>query len=170
MISPRIAATVRPIITGLSLCMGLVRSTVDHFYPWDRRPCPPWATTREAGKYGERIAAHFLRRAGVKILVANYRARCGEIDLVARHGRELVMIEVKTRRLGARLAPQHAVTWSKQRRMIATTNRYLGELGGRPPPVRFDIVEVLFAPGELPQCRWLPHAFTLQEAGLEWSR
>jgi len=106
----------------------------------------------------------------VKILVRNYQARCGEIDLVGRHGRELVVLEVKTRHFLARLKPEHAVTYAKQRRIIATVNRYLRELSNRPPPVRFDIVEVFYSPGEIPRCRWLQHAFTLQEAGVEWSR
>jgi Holliday junction resolvase-like predicted endonuclease len=89
---------------------------------------------------------------------------------VGRHGQELVVVEVKTRHMLARLKPEHAVTYGKQRRIIATANRYLRELSSRPPPVRFDIVEVLYSPGQIPQCRWLQHAFTLQEAGLEWSR
>ena len=89
---------------------------------------------------------------------------------MGRHGQELVVVEVKTRNFLARLKPEHAVTYGKQRRIIATANRYLRELSSRPPPVRFDIVEVLYLPGQIPRCRWLQHAFTLQEAGLEWSR
>jgi putative endonuclease len=61
---------------------------------------------------------------------------------MGREGNELVVVEVKTRHFLARLRPEHAVTWSKQRRIIATANHYLRELDCRPPPVRFDIVEV----------------------------
>jgi putative endonuclease len=116
------------------------------------------------------VAARFLQREGVKILVRNYRARCGEIDLMGREGNELVVVEVKTRHILARLRPEHAVTWSKQRRIIATANHYLRELDCRPPPVRFDIVEVHFAPGQWPKCRWIRHAYSLTDAGLAWSR
>jgi putative endonuclease len=148
----------------------LVRSIVDRFYPWDRRPCPAWTNTRRAGNHGERIAARYVQRTGVKILVRNYRTRTGEIDLIGRDRGELVMIEVKTRHYLARNKPQDSVTWEKQRRIIATANQYLRELSCRPPPVRFDIIEVLFAPRLIPRCRWIQHAFTLNEAGVGWSR
>ncbi|MCX6936024.1 MAG: YraN family protein [Verrucomicrobia bacterium] len=166
----KIVDTARRSICEPWLITDLVRSIGDRFYPWDQRPCPAWKNSRQAGNHGERVAARYVQRAGVKILVRNYRARSGEIDLVGRHGHELVILEVKTRHFRARLKPEHAVTWSKQRRIIATTNRYLRELSSRPPPVRFDIVEVLYSPGQIPRCRWIRHAFTLNEAGLEWSR
>ena len=157
-------------ISALCRIMGLVRSIADRFYPWDRRPCPAWTNTRNAGNHGEKVAARHVQRAGVKILVRNYRTRTGEIDLIGRDRGKLVMIEVKTRHHLARNKPQDSVTWEKQRRIIATANRYLRELACRPPPVRFDIVEVLFAPGLIPRCRWIQHAFTLSDAGVEWSR
>ncbi len=157
-------------ISGLCRITDHVRFIADRFYPWDRRPCPVWTNTRKAGSHGEKVAARYLQRAGVKILARNYRTRTGEIDLVGRDRRELVMIEVKTRHHLARNKPEDAVTREKQRRIITTANRYLRELSCRPPPVRFDIVEVIFAPKEIPRCRWIRHAFTLNEAGVEWSR
>ena len=116
------------------------------------------------------MAARFLQRAGLKILVRNYRHRRGEVDLVARHERELVMVEVKSRHPRARLAPEHSVTWGKQRRIIGATNAYLRELRCRPPAVRFDIVEVWQAAGEIPRCRWIRKAYSLEDAGLGWSQ
>jgi putative endonuclease len=92
------------------------------------------------------------------------------VDLVARHAQELVMVEVKSRHPRARLAPEHSVTWGKQRKIISTANAYLRELGGRPPAVRFDIVEVWQATGEIPRCRWIRHAYRLEDAGVGWSR
>ena len=123
-----------------------------------------------AGQYGEAVAARHLVRAGLRVLVRNFQARGGEIDLIVRHGRELVMVEVKTRHSRAKMAPEHSVTWSKQRKIIATANAYLRELPGRPPPVRFDIVEVLYEPHALPRVRWIRGAFSMQDAGFTWSR
>ncbi len=151
-------------ITGLALCIA------ERFYPWDRRPCPAWRHRWEAGRHGEKVAARFLQRAGLKILVRNYRHRRGEIDLVARHGRELVMVEVKARHPQARWAPRDSVGWGKQRKIIRGATAYLRELKCRPPAVRFDIVEVWQASGEIPRCRWIPKAYSLEDAGLEWSR
>jgi len=80
------------------------------------------------------------------------------------------MVEVKTRHTGVRVSPEQSVTWSKQRKIIRTANAYLRELPGRPPPVRFDIVEVLYEPRVVPRVRWIRGAFSLQEAGFTWSR
>ena len=123
-----------------------------------------------AGRYGEAVAARHLVRHGLKILVRNFQARGGEIDLIARQGNELVMVEVKTRHAAARMAPEHSVTWAKQRKIISTSNAYLRELASRPPPVRFDIVEVIYDPGCVPRVRWIRGAFCLQDAGFHWSR
>jgi len=165
-----IVATVRRLTSAPSRITALVRSIVDRFYPWDRRPCPAWRHCREAGNHGEKVAARFLQRAGLKILARNYRHRRGELDLVARHGRELVMVEVKARHPRARLAPEQSVTWGKQRKIISAANAYLRELRCRPPAVRFDIVEVWQAVGEIPRCRWVRKAYSLEDAGLGWSR
>ena len=165
-----IAATVRRLISAPSRTMALARSIADRFYPWDRRPCPAWKNRWEAGRHGERVAARFLQRAGLRILVRNYRHRRGEVDLVARHGRELVMVEVKSRHPRAWLSPEHSVTRGKQRRIIAAANAYLRELRVRPPATRFDIVEVWQASGSVPRCRWIRHAYRLEEAGVGWSR
>lgn len=165
-----IVATVRRLTSAPSRIMALARSIADRFYPWDRRPCPAWRHRREAGSHGEKVAARFLQRAGLRILARNYRHRRGEVDLVARHGRELVMVEVKARHPRARLAPEHSVTWGKQRKIIGAANAYLRELRCRPPAVRFDIVEVWQARGEIPRCRWIRKAYSLEDAGLGWSR
>lgn len=84
MVFRRTVDTARRSIFRLSVFTDLVRSIGDRFYPWDQQPCPAWKNSREAGRYGERVAARFLQREGVKILVRNYRARCGEIDLMGR--------------------------------------------------------------------------------------
>lgn len=36
------------------------------------------------GRYGESIAADFLRKKGFEILASGYRGRYGEIDIIAR--------------------------------------------------------------------------------------
>jgi len=53
------------------------------------------------GRWGEEEAARFLCRLGMKIVERNLRTPVGEIDLIARHGRLLVFVEVKTRRSDA---------------------------------------------------------------------
>lgn len=58
------------------------------------------------GRRGERLAAWLLRLKGYRIVAANQRLPAGEIDLVARRGRVLAFVEIKTREdaaLGAAL-------------------------------------------------------------------
>ncbi len=49
------------------------------------------------GRFGEALAAWWLRFKGYRILARDYRTPVGEIDLVARRGRVLAVIEVKAR-------------------------------------------------------------------------
>src|SRR3546814_13819531 len=50
------------------------------------------------GAYGEALAARYLVQKGMVLLDHNWRCRDGEIDLILRDGRNLVICEVKTRR------------------------------------------------------------------------
>lgn len=50
-----------------------------------------------AGRCAETLAAAYLICKGYRILGWRYRCRYGEIDLIARRGRRLAFVEVKTR-------------------------------------------------------------------------
>ena len=61
----------------------------------------------QAGLLYELRAARYVRRRGYRLLNIRYRARDGEIDLIARDGDTIVFIEVKARpagKLGAGVA------------------------------------------------------------------
>lgn len=51
----------------------------------------------ELGRRGEDLAVDHLVGLGYRILDRNWRCAVGEIDIVAADGRELVVVEVKTR-------------------------------------------------------------------------
>ena len=53
---------------------------------------------RQLGDHGEDLAAAALKQQGYKILERNYVTPLGEIDLIARQGKTLVVVEVKTRK------------------------------------------------------------------------
>ena len=55
-------------------------------------------STRAAGELGERIACAFLELKGYEVLEKNFRYARREIDLVVRHGTDIVAVEVKMRR------------------------------------------------------------------------
>ena len=57
-------------------------------------------TKRQAwrfGRYAETFAAWHLRLRGYRILASGFRTAMGEIDIMARRGNTLAMIEVKAR-------------------------------------------------------------------------
>ena len=77
------------------------------------------------GVRGEEEAARFLARSGLAILDRNVRTRAGEIDLVAKEGKTLVFVEVKTRRAAEGDPPQAAVNTRKQNRLGKLAHGYL---------------------------------------------
>lgn len=56
------------------------------------------ASKDDRGRAGEQRAARFLADAGFALVDRNWRVPQGEIDIVAVRGRDLVVVEVKTRR------------------------------------------------------------------------
>jgi len=100
------------------------------------------------GRKGEGLAALWLRLKGYRILARGYRAAVGEIDIVARRGRVVALVEVKAR---ARLADARAAITPVQRRRIARAAEVFLQ---RHPALhgcdlRYDAV--LLAPGHRPR-------------------
>lgn len=117
----------------------------------------PKAWNRWFGDRGERAAARFLRRKGLRIITRGYRIRSGEIDLIARDGDVLVFVEVKTRRRGE---PAEAVTPEKQRRITLAANHFLHKHHLLEIRWRFDIVAVVWPDTKgAPEIEHFPDAF-----------
>lgn len=114
----------------------------------------------EIGSLGERIAADYLSATGCKVLYRNYRGpRGGEIDLVARDGKTLAFVEVKTRTRKGWGRPLDAVNLSKQELIERGANAWLKLLKRRDMVWRFDVVEVILADGEPAQVNVVKNAF-----------
>ena len=125
-------------------------------------------TPRELGALGELHAARWLRRHRRTVLYRNYIGQHrGEVDLVCRHGSVLTFVEVKTRSSAAHGRPADAVTVDKQRLIQRGAQDWLRRLGHPPIPIRFDIVEVLLEPGQVPKFNLIANAFGLPDASLE---
>ncbi|WOF21578.1 YraN family protein [Microbacterium betulae] len=71
----------------------------------------------DLGRAGEERAARYLASAGYDILARNWRCPEGEIDIVARRGARLAVVEVKTRSGTAYGHPLEAVDARKLRRL-----------------------------------------------------
>lgn len=125
----------------------------------------------ETGKWGERVAARFLKKKGLKII--GRRVTVGqrdEIDLVARDDHCLVFVEVKTRGTEAFGRPSSAVDRAKRHALSRAAVRYLQAVKARPVNFRFDVVEVIgSATGPDPLVRHIENAFALDSRyALPW--
>ena len=98
---------------------------------------------RALGRYGERLAERHLVGQGMVVLDRNWRCPDGELDLVLREGRVLVVCEVKTRSSLEFGTPHEAVTPAKLARLRRLAARWLSEHDVSLPEVRIDLVAVL---------------------------
>lgn len=115
------------------------------------------------GELGERAAKKYLQQQGLKFLTANFNSGRGETDLILRDGDCLVFAEVKTRSREDWTRPAAAVNAAKKRRLSKCALDYLRKLNNPQIKIRFDIVEVLLADGEVREIRHLPNTFTLSK-------
>ena len=77
------------------------------------------------GKYGENLAAQFLRRQNYRLIDRNYYTNFGEIDLIAAKGDELLFCEVKTRTSSDYGYPEEAVNYFKLKHLFKAIQLYL---------------------------------------------
>lgn len=107
-------------------------------------PAPSRGHHIRLGSFGEQYAARYLTvEKGMALLDRNWRGPAGEIDLVLRDGRTLVVCEVKTRsseRFGSAL---EAVDEAKGRRLRVLAHQWCEARGIAPSDLRIDLVGVL---------------------------
>lgn len=110
------------------------------------------AHNTQLGRLGEALAATYLETRGMEIVARNWRCQHGEIDLVARDGRDTVFVEVKTRRTDAFGHPFEAITPQKLGRLRRLAAAWCHREHGAATPighVRIDAIAVLM-PDDLP--------------------
>jgi len=115
-------------------------------------------TMEALGGRGENLAASFLRRKGYKIILRNFRSELGEIDIIARDGKTLVFVEVKTR-VYDEPAPEEQVNSHKQHQITKAASFYMTRYGTPQPSARFDVVAVVWPLGRQPIIRHTENAF-----------
>ena len=99
----------------------------------------------DLGKAGEKAAAHLLQKLGYEVVGAGFLARRGELDLVCRRGKELVVVEVKTRTSDAFGTPVEAVGSRKRRALMSAAAEYRALAGWR-GPIRYAVVGLILQP------------------------
>jgi putative endonuclease len=79
----------------------------------------------ELGIKGEKIAADFLENAGYIILKRNEQVGHSDIDILARDGKTLVFVEVRTKSKSDRGMPEETLTKKKLDRMRKTAELHM---------------------------------------------
>ena len=97
----------------------------------------------DLGRRGEDAAARLYRSLGYEVIARNCRLPGGELDLVARRGREVVFCEVKTRATDRFGEPSHAVNYAKRARIRRLAAAWLADNKMWAHEIRFDVVSVL---------------------------
>lgn len=92
------------------------------------------------GREGEEAAVAFLKKKGYRILEKNFRAKVGEIDVIAEQDATVVFVEVKARADHQYGHPFNAVTPVKQRKIIQVAQSYLAKHRLMENSARFDVV------------------------------
>jgi putative endonuclease len=113
---------------------------------------------KELGQAGEEMAAAALKKQGYKVLERNYVTPLGEIDLIARQGKTVVIVEVKTRKSTRFGSPQEAVSAAKQDKLRRLADYYLKEKRLNGATVRFDVVAITLINAG-PEIEIIPNAF-----------
>lgn len=100
------------------------------------------ARHNEFGKEGETIARTFLQQKGYAILESNWRSGHKEIDIIARDGNTLVVVEVKSRKQDSLVSPEETVDYRKICNLVRAADNYIA-LHNLTLDVRFDIVSIV---------------------------
>ena len=120
---------------------------------------------RQEGIRGETYAYWYLRCAGYVFIARNFspRAAKGEIDLIGYDGETLAFVEVRTRTVregDLSGLPELSITTDKQRVVVRTALRFLGERHVKECPCRFDVVAIDNRVGAPPELRLHKDAFS----------
>ncbi len=99
------------------------------------------ASHNELGALGEQIALEFLIEKGYQILEKNWSSGHKEIDIIAKDGDTIVIIEVKTRKSTYLVEPEITVDIYKQRHLIWAANSFVNRYQ-YDNDVRFDIIAI----------------------------
>ena len=113
------------------------------------------------GRWGEALAADYLKRNGYKITGMNFSTRFGEIDIIAEDRKNIAFVEVKLRKNRDFAEAREFVDRRKQAKIITAAKIWLSyhDTGLQP---RFDVIEI-YAPTGVdtvkPVINHIPEAF-----------
>ena len=108
------------------------------------------AAHNELGQWGEDVAAEYLMRKGYDVVERDWKSGHRDLDIIARDGRTLVFVEVKTRRNRLFVDPEEAIGYQKLQNLRIAANHYV-KTHRAAADIRFDVITVVGTPGTEPQ-------------------
>ena len=100
------------------------------------------ASHNDLGNKGEQLATEYLQGNGYQILSANWRYLKAEIDIIARIGNVICVVEVKTRSTSEFGNPQEFVKPKQIGLLVSAINNYIEDIEDD-VEIRFDIVAIV---------------------------
>lgn len=118
-----------------------------------------WDPAHALGRRGEDLAHRYLQSLGMTIVARNFRtpSGSGELDIVARDGNALVVVEVKSRTNTEFGTPDRNVDWDKEQRVIRGAEEFARRSDLPLQQVRFDVITIVFS--EPPKLKHRKDAF-----------
>ena len=108
------------------------------------------AAHNELGKWGEDLATEYLQEKGYEILERDWKSGHHDLDIIAKDGRTLVIVEVKTRRNRDFGNPEEAIDYRKRQSLKLAINHYV-KSHRLYSLVRFDIISIVGTIGSQPE-------------------
>lgn len=100
------------------------------------------AEHNELGELGEALATIHLKKNNFEIMERNWRYGKEEVDIIAKKGDEIVIVEVKTRNSDFFGEPEQAVSKSKQTHLVRAAHAYVTKKD-IDLEVRFDVIGIV---------------------------
>jgi putative endonuclease len=110
------------------------------------------------GKTGEELAAAFLEEKNYEILHRNWRYSYYEIDIIARKGKKIHFVEVKTLSSDKHGYPEQNVTKKKFKFLQKAAHEYLQKNPDN-KWIQYDIVSIIFHKNAPPEYFLLEDVF-----------
>jgi len=82
-------------------------------------PTAPKHRRATGGAY-EQVAARYLEKQGLQLILSNYHCRLGEIDLIMKDHDILVFVEVRYRLRSSFVSPLLSINAAKQQKLLRT--------------------------------------------------
>ena len=115
------------------------------------------AEHNKLGKDGELIAFMLLQRDGFNIVHTNWKFQKAEVDIIAKKGRFLIFVEVKTRGSKKFGKPSDSIDKKKISLYKDAVEGYL-EQNPTELEVRFDVINIIIGKDET-EIEHIPNAF-----------